>query len=148
MCDSFLRSLGYAGICEIEMKRDFRDGRVKMIEANPRLTGGGDAAPYAGVDLCWLHYLDLIGERVSPVTATGEKFRHIDLRSDVGAIFAYRRAGLISWREVVDSYRGPLKFFDFEPRDWRYSAETAYRMARALARELITSLRSLFSASP
>jgi predicted ATP-grasp superfamily ATP-dependent carboligase len=148
VCDSFLRSLGYAGICEIEMKRDFRDGRVKMIEANPRLTGGGDAAPYAGVDLCWLHYLDLIGERVSPVTATGEKFRHIDLRSDVGAIFAYRRAGLISWREVVDSYRGPLKFFDFEPRDWRYSAETAYRMARALARELITSLRSLFSASP
>ena len=50
------------------MKRDTRDGRVKLIEANPRLSGGGDAAPYAGVDLCWLHYLDLIGKRVAPVT--------------------------------------------------------------------------------
>ena len=36
---------------------------MKLIEANPRLSGGGDAAPYAGVDLCWIHYLDLIGRR-------------------------------------------------------------------------------------
>ena len=67
VCDRFLRSIGYAGICEIEMKRDTRDGQVKLIEANPRLSGGGDAAPYAGVDTCWLHYLDLIGVPVTPV---------------------------------------------------------------------------------
>jgi predicted ATP-grasp superfamily ATP-dependent carboligase len=35
VCDGFLRSLAYSGICEIEMKRDRRDGQVKMIEANP-----------------------------------------------------------------------------------------------------------------
>ncbi len=64
VCDAFLRGIGYVGICEIEMKWDDRDGRVKLIEANPRLSGGGDAAPYAGVDLCWIHYLDLIGRRV------------------------------------------------------------------------------------
>ncbi len=67
VCDAFLRSIGYVGICEIEMKWDAHDGRVKLIEANPRLSGGGDAAPYAGVDLCWIHYLDLIGKRVAPV---------------------------------------------------------------------------------
>src|SRR6202008_572376 len=33
-CDTFLRSIGYSGICEIEMKRDARDGRVKLIEVN------------------------------------------------------------------------------------------------------------------
>src|SRR5438270_11535565 len=92
ICNSFLRRLGYVGICEIEMKRDTRDGRVKLIEANPRLTGGGDAAPYAGVDLAWLHYLDLIGQAVDPVTATGRDFRHIVLRADLRAIVGYRRA--------------------------------------------------------
>lgn len=141
VCDHFLRQLGYSGLCEIEMKRDSRDGRVKMIEANPRLTGGGDAAPYAGVDLCWIHYLDLIGQSVVPVKPNGNHFRHIDLRADVGAIFAYRRAGLVSWGDVIRSYRGPLAFFDFDRRDWRYSLETIYRMARALARQMITSLR-------
>ena len=137
VCDRFLRSLGYSGICEIEMKRDSRDGGVKLIEVNGRLTGGGDAAPYAGVDLCWLHYLDLIGKNPNPVTPDGRDFRHIDLRADVGAVFAYRRAGLISWGDVVRSYRRPRAFFDFDNHDWRYSTETIYRMARSLVRELI-----------
>jgi predicted ATP-grasp superfamily ATP-dependent carboligase len=141
VCDSFLRRLGYSGICEIEMKRDTRDGQVKLIEVNPRLTGGGDAAPYAGVDLCWLHYLDLIGKDPSPVAPNGKDFRHIDLRADVGAIFAYRRARLISWRDVFRSYKAPRAFFDFDTRDWRYSAETIYRMARSFVRELIRSPR-------
>jgi predicted ATP-grasp superfamily ATP-dependent carboligase len=140
VCDRFLRSIGYSGICEIEMKRDSRDGRVKMIEVNPRLTGGGDAAPYAGVDLCWLHYLDLIGKNPTPVEPDGRDFRHIDLRADVGAIFAYRRARLISWGDVIRSYRSPRGFFDFDIHDWRYSSETIYRMARSAVREIVRSL--------
>jgi D-aspartate ligase len=131
VCDRWLRNLGYSGICEIEMKCDGRDGRVKLIEANPRLTGGGDAAPYAGVDVCWLHYLDLIGRSVTPVGGDGKDFRHIQLRSDLGAIIAYRKAGLISWRDVMRSYKPPLAFYDFDPRDWRYSAETIRLMARS-----------------
>jgi predicted ATP-grasp superfamily ATP-dependent carboligase len=141
VCDRFLRSMQYAGICEIEMKRDARDGRVKMIEANPRLTGGGDAASYAGVDLCWVHYLDLIGRTPTPVVPNGKDFRHVDLRSDVGAIFAYRRARLISWDDVIRSYKTPRVFFDFDIHDWRYSAETIYRMARSAVGELVRSLR-------
>jgi len=137
VCDTFLRSVGYSGICEIEMKRDTRDGRVKLIEVNPRLTGGGDAAPYAGVDLCWLHYLDLIGRTPAPVLPDGRDFRHIDLRADVGAIFAYRRARLISWGDVIRSYKAPRAFFDFDTHDWRYSVETIFRMARSFVRELI-----------
>jgi predicted ATP-grasp superfamily ATP-dependent carboligase len=140
LCDRFLRSMRYSGICEIEMKRDTRDGRVKMIEVNPRLTGGGDAAPYAGVDTCWLHYLDLIGRKPTPVSPDGRDFRHIDLRADVGAIFAYRKAGLLSWRDVIRSYRSPRAFFDFDTHDWRYSAETIYRMARSGVRELFRLL--------
>lgn len=141
ICNSFLRTIGYSGICEIEMKRDTRDGRMKMIEVNPRLTGGGDAAPYAGVDLCWLHYLDLIGRTPKAVAPNGRDFRHIDLRADVGAVFAYRRARLITWGDVVRSYKPPRAFFDFDKRDWRYSAETIYRMARSAAGELVRSLR-------
>ncbi|MGH9564309.1 MAG: hypothetical protein ACRD3S_22880, partial [Terracidiphilus sp.] len=64
LCDGFLRRVGCRGLCEIELKRDNRDGAIKMIEANPRLSGSGDAATYLGVDLAWIHYLDLIGQDV------------------------------------------------------------------------------------
>ena len=124
VCDRFLRRIGYVGICEIEMKRDSRDGRVRLIEANPRLSGGGDAAPHAGVDLCWLHYLDLIGERVAPVAPRGNDFRHVVLRAEGRALPAYWKAGLVSWADVRRSYRRPLAFFDLDPHDWRYSLET------------------------
>jgi D-aspartate ligase len=124
ICDRFLRSIGYAGICEIEMKRDTRDGQVKLIEANPRLSGGGDAAPYAGVDICWLHYLDLIGIPVTPVSPSDRDFRHVVLRADGMAVPTYWRAGLLSFGGVLRSYRPPLAFFDLDPRDWRYSLLT------------------------
>lgn len=151
ICNTFLQRIGYSGLCEMEVKRDARDGRVKLIEANPRLTGGGDAAPYAGVDLCWINYLDLIGRTVTPVRPNGTDFRHIDLRADVGAIIAYRRAGLISWGDVFRSYKAPRAFFDFDAQDWRYSLETVYRMARSAVGTVVrqlTSRRGRSSASP
>lgn len=142
VCDRFLRSIGYRGICEIEMKWDSYDRRVKMIEANPRLSGGGDAAPYAGVDLCWLNYLDLIGQRVVPVAPHNGDFRHIVLRSDGRALPAYWRAGLISWRDVIHSYRPPLKFYDLDPRDWRYSLETLFIAGRDFLTEVFRGGRA------
>jgi predicted ATP-grasp superfamily ATP-dependent carboligase len=118
LCDRFLKSMGYAGLCEIALKRDSRDGRVKMIEANPRYTGGSTAAPHAGVDLGWLHYLDLIGQRVEMVTPSGRKFRHIYLIWDSSTIGNYRREGLLTWRELIRSYRPPVTFYDVDFRNW------------------------------
>ncbi len=142
VCDNFLRRVGYAGICEIEMKWDSRDGKVKLIEANPRLSGGGDAAPYAGVDLCWLHYLDLIGQPVCPVAPTGRDFRHVVLRSDAAAAPAYLSAGLIGWTDILRSYRPPLAFYDLDWRDWRYSLETLLVSARLLLNGVMRGRRA------
>jgi predicted ATP-grasp superfamily ATP-dependent carboligase len=143
ICDRFLQSIGYAGLCEIELKRDSRDGRVKMIEANPRYTGTSDAAPYAGVDLGWLHYLDLIGERVEMVSQNGRQFRHIVLTWDVSTIGNYRRAGLWTWREIMRSYRPPVAFLDLDLRNWRIAAGTLFTLLKLIVGRPI---RRFFSA--
>jgi hypothetical protein len=137
ICDGFLRKVGYSGICEIEMKRDTRDGQAKLIEVNPRLSGGGDAAPYAGVDLCWVHYCELVGRPLPPVAPRGNHFRHIVLRADARAVPAYLAAGLITWKDVLRTYRRPLAFFDLDWRDWRYSLETIYVCLRSLITGLL-----------
>jgi D-aspartate ligase len=130
VCDDFLRAIGFRGICEIEMKWDSRDGRVKLIEANPRLSGGGDAAPYAGVDLPWIHYLEVIGKLAAPVKPKPDAFKHIVLRADAGAVPEYWRAGLLDFRGLLSSYRGPRAYFDLDWRDWRYSLRTLVGAAR------------------
>ena len=141
VCDAFLRRIGYVGICEIEMKWDSNDKRVKLIEANPRLSGGGDAAPYAGVDLPWLHYLDLIGQRVVPVAPQNRDFRHVCVRSDGKTLAAYWRRGLITWTDVRHSLQPPLAFYDLDRRDWRYSLETLLVAARAFVLEMLNGSR-------
>jgi len=133
VCDRFLRGVGYVGLCEIELKRDTRDSRIKMIEANPRYTMTSDAAPYAGVDLGWIHYLDLIGRDVAPVHSNGRDFRHINLLRDVSCLASYRQAGLETWGSILRSYRAPRAFFDFDPRDWKVTATVLKRLVRIVA---------------
>ena len=141
LCDRFLKGIQYVGICEIELKRDTRDGKVRMIEANPRYSVTADAAPYAGVDLGWLHYLDLIGQPVEPVQPSNFNFRHIFLHRDFATFRAYHREGLLTWGELVRSYRPPVVFFDFDLRDWRVTASTIVTLAKTLA---VPTIRRFF----
>ena len=113
------------------MKRDTRDGKVKLIEANPRYSVTADAATYAGVDLGWLHYRDLIGEPVEPVQWHGRHFHHIVLRRDAQCFRDYLKAGLTTWGGLIKSYWGAA-FFDFDYRDRRVAADTALRVLKIL----------------
>ncbi len=131
LCDGFFRAIGYEGICELELKRDTRDGRVKLIEANPRYSITADAAPYAGVELGWLHYLDLIGEPAEPQLWNGRHFHHVVLQRDVCCFRSYLKAGLTNWRGIAQSYSNP-EFFDLDPRDWRLTFETIVFVLKVL----------------
>ena len=136
LCDGFLRTVGYEGLCELELKRDIRDGRVKLIEANPRYSVTSDAAPYAGVDLGWLHYLDLIGEQVEPAVWDGRHFHHIVLSRDVACFRSYLDAGLTTWGGLIRSYESPV-FFDFDLRDWRLAAEMIVHLLKVLLHPVV-----------
>lgn len=131
-CDRFLQGISYVGLCEIELKRDTRDGIVKMIEANPRYSVTADAGYYAGVDLGWVHYLDLIGRNVTPVKPESRYFRHIVLFRDFATFRSYTRRGLLTWKDVIRSYRGPVAFFDFDLHDWRVTGTTMISLMRLL----------------
>ncbi len=139
LCDTFLRGIGYVGICEIEVKRDTRDGVVRLIEANPRFSVTADSALYAGVDIGWLHYLDLIGESTDSVQATRFGFRHIVLWRDLPVLSRYVASGTLTWAAILRSYRGPLEFFDFDPSDpsptiKQLAAFARYRFSMLLSR--------------
>ena len=137
VCDRFLRSIEYAGICEIELKRDTRDGVVKLIEANPRYSLTSDAAPYMGVELGWLHYLDLTGHPVQPVAPNSNYFRHLALFRDFACVPSYFREGLLGWRGLIDTYRKPSHFFDFDPEDRALCLHHSFRLMRILAASIV-----------
>jgi len=113
------------------LKRDTRDGKIRLIEINPRYSITTDSAPHAGVDTGWLHYLDLVGIDVHPVQQNSNDFRHVVLRRDLSSIRSNMREGLLNWSGLVRSYRRPLHFFDFDRRDRKLSWQTVVEVVKA-----------------
>ena len=95
-------------------------------------SGTGDSAIYAGVEIGWLHYLDVIGKRPEPMRTTRFDFRHITLRRHVPALTRLHRRGLITLREALRSFRRPVVFWDFDLRDWRVTVRTLRYCIRVL----------------
>jgi D-aspartate ligase len=137
VCDRFLRQIQYTGLCEIEVKRDVRDGRVLLIEVNPRFSVTGDCSIYAGVDAGWLHYLDRIGKLPEPMKATRLDFRHIYLTKDAAAFRQYLKAGLTTWGQWWSAYWPPIRFYDVDFRDWRVTSKTLYQALRQFGGTLL-----------
>jgi predicted ATP-grasp superfamily ATP-dependent carboligase len=148
MCDRFLRQIHYAGLCEIEVKRDARDGRVMLIEVNPRFSGTFDCAIYAGLDAGWLHYLDLIGQAPAPAEANRFDFRHITVMRDAPAFPQYLQAGLTGWGQWWSAYRRPVEFYDVDFRDWGVTRRTFERAFRNLAGGLLRNWRQRSPSAP
>lgn len=132
VCNHFLSSIGYVGICEIELKRDTRDNQLRLVEVNPRFSGTGDCARYTGVETGYIHYLDLIGQTPVPVVATNFGFRHVMLCADCAAFPTYLEQGMLGWREWIRSLSGPMEYFDFNWRDYSNARIVAVKCAREL----------------
>jgi predicted ATP-grasp superfamily ATP-dependent carboligase len=69
---ALLRALSFHGISQVEVIRDPRDGKYKLIEVNPRLWQWHSLAAACGVDLPWIAYRDLTGDPLPPARMTGE----------------------------------------------------------------------------
>ena len=65
-----LASLDYTGIAEVEFKRDFRDGRYKLLDVNARMWTWGQLGAAAGVDFPHALWRVACGEEVALLRPT------------------------------------------------------------------------------
>jgi predicted ATP-grasp superfamily ATP-dependent carboligase len=69
---ALLRALDFHGISQVEVMRDPRDGKYKLLEVNPRLWQWHSLAAACGVDLPWIAYRDLVGDPLPPARMEGD----------------------------------------------------------------------------
>lgn len=67
--NELLRKLGCRGFGSIEYKLDPADGKMKLLEINPRPVSGFQLAVDSGCDLPWIAYRDLAGLPRQPAPA-------------------------------------------------------------------------------
>jgi len=114
-----------------------RDGRLLLIEVNPRFSGTGDCSRYTGVEVGYIHYLDLIGQTPAPVVPTKFNFRHIMLVADLTAFPIYLDQGQVTWGQWLKSLSGQIEYFDLDTNDFRNARKTAVKAIKALGGGLL-----------
>jgi D-aspartate ligase len=104
-----LAAIHYDGIVEVEFKRDARDGRLKLLDINPRVWGWHTLGRRVGVDFPYLLWRMVQGLPIEP--ARGRPgVRWIRALTDVPTAFGAIRDGRLSLRAYLSSLRGPIEF--------------------------------------
>jgi predicted ATP-grasp superfamily ATP-dependent carboligase len=126
--ERILGSLGCRGFMSIEYKHDPADGRMKLIEINPRLVSGLQMAIDSGLDLPWLGYCDIVGAAAGELRAPrhGTIFMNEawELRRVLSkrTAWAWADAALMAMRArsfAVWSVRDPGPLWSLAKRAWR-----------------------------
>jgi len=100
-----LSSMSYYGLSEVEFMLDPRDGIYKLLEINARPWGWHSLAIAAGVDLPYLLYQDMLGERVK-VNGFKKDVRWIRLTTDVPTVIGGILKGNLRIKDYIDSLKG------------------------------------------
>ncbi|HEX6988509.1 MAG TPA: hypothetical protein VF282_03515, partial [Bacillota bacterium] len=134
-----VETLDLVGIANVELKRDARDGRLKLMEVDPRLWLWHDLGRVAGVDLAWTYYQLLAGMDPAPQLQQrqGVKWVH-EIRAPAAA-WAAARAGERGWVRLLADFREihcrALWAWDDPMPLWRFARSECRRGRRAVPRE-------------
>jgi predicted ATP-grasp superfamily ATP-dependent carboligase len=88
-----IERIGLTGLAEVELKRDARDGVLKLLDVNPRVWGWHTLGARAGVDFPWLLWQLACGEEIEPAEGrAGERWLRMstDLPTGVREVLGRR----------------------------------------------------------
>jgi predicted ATP-grasp superfamily ATP-dependent carboligase len=136
MCEEFLKTIGYAGRCSIELKIDERDGTLKLLSVNPRMGQWEDIGIPAGVDLAREEVRSLFGGDPPVRRVNGSRTKWVHLGRDLEAFMQYRAEGSLGVMPWVKSLKPPIVVSDMP-----FISDFPYAWANA--RTIVGGLRSL-----
>ncbi len=110
----FFRKIGYRGVGSSEFKLDPRDGKLKLIELNPRYWQQNGLPDRCGMNFPMMNYLDLIGEDPKPVIEYRAGVKWVNIYSDIESFREYRKRGELSLKDWLGSFRGETMLSDLE----------------------------------
>jgi D-aspartate ligase len=139
------RQVGLRGLANVEFKRDHRDGVLKLIECNARITAANCLVAASGYDLASLVYNRIVG---LPLPALGQfkvGKRLLYPIEDFHAYRALRRHGELTFWQWLKSIAHPTTFPIFR---WSDPLPTlvfeAERIGKAISRRLRALLRPIW----
>lgn len=131
----FFRGIGFKGLGNIEFKRDHRDGKLKVIECNPRFTAAQELLVQSGMDISLIVYCRLSGQPVPELTTYREQLRLLEPIRDYHAYRQLKANGEIRFYAWVRSLMHRQVFSCYRSDDLRpFLVQLRLMFARLLGR--------------
>jgi D-aspartate ligase len=133
----FVAAAGLRGLVNVEFKRDSRDGGLRLIECNARLTGASELVRASGVELAQLAYARAARLPDPPLDDYREGVWMWHPVEDVRALLAYRRDGELTARRWLRTLMHRQRFPILARDDLKPTIVRCWRLGRRAA-ELAT----------
>ena len=106
-------AIGFIGIGSAEFKFDNSDGKLKLIEINPRYWQQNYLSTACGMNFPYLNYLDLLQESPNPVNDFIAGIKWVNRYMDFDSFLKYRREGCLSFSGWRKTLKGKKVYPDF-----------------------------------
>lgn len=113
LAGAMLEAVKFRGLGEVEIQRDSRDGKLKVIEVNIRSTTQSRLSPACGVNMEYIAYRDMLGEHQPFLANRKAGVLWVDLYRDALAVFGnggYRSQTGFGFRQWLRGMRGKRVF--------------------------------------
>lgn len=129
-----IQNIGYRGVGSAEFKLDQRDGKLKLIELNPRYWQQNSLATACGMNFPLMDYLEVTGQNPKQITEFVKNIKWVNLHMDFNAFIQYRKAGELAYKEWRKSLSGKKVHPDFtwdDPIPVLYDLEFGLKLFKA-----------------
>ena len=133
----FMQGVAMRGLANVELKRDARDGQLKLIELNHRFTAINELVRLAGLDLALFVYNRLTGREGPSLATYRDGVRLWYPVEDLRAMRAAHRSGDLSLARALRSVLHRQHFPVFSLDDPKPSLMSNARLPRRAARKLM-----------
>jgi predicted ATP-grasp superfamily ATP-dependent carboligase len=114
---TLLASIAYSGLVEIEFKRDGRDGRLKLLDVNPRPWSWFGLCRAAGIDLGAMLWTLASGGTVARPAAARPRASWMYLARDAAAAIGLMRRGGLTVAQYMRSFAAVRSWAAFSSGD-------------------------------
>ncbi len=133
MAVKWLKDMKFWGISGVEVKKDLRDNKFKLIEVNPRFGLWDETGTKFGVDVAMMCYNELMGKPLSPVKIVKTDIRWISVHRDLRASAEYVSDGIIPLSKIAESYlKFPIYISDMRLNDLRLTLYLIKNLIRGI----------------
>ncbi len=116
--EKLLNASGYNGLCEVEFKKDDRDGKFKLLEVNTRTWKWHAISEKAGTPFLKNYYHYLLGQEIKPINANqNASFRH-GLTDIVMQFKLFLKGHTYAFRKIKPTVNAVYDYYDLKP--WFY----------------------------